>query len=113
MFTKGKTGINGDGRVSERSRVDTNGRNIRTVWTIATQPYGGSHFATFPRKLVETCLLAGSKPGDVVYDPFVGSGTVVMVARDLGRIGIGSDLTYQDLTKERIYGPLFSATINS
>jgi len=93
-------------------QFNINGRNLRTVWTIATQPYSGSHFATFPRKLVETCLLAGSKPGDVVFDPFVGSGTVVMMARDLGRVGIGCDLAYQELSKERIYGPLFADTIN-
>lgn len=89
------------------------GRNIRTVWTIATESYRGAHYATFPSKLVETCILAGSRPGALILDPFMGSGTVVMVARDLGRIGVGCDLTYQELSKERIYGPLFAGTINS
>ncbi|KKL17057.1 hypothetical protein LCGC14_2489380, partial [marine sediment metagenome] len=50
------------------------GRNKRTVWTVPTQPYQGAHFAVFPRQLIEPCILAGSRPGDVVLDPFMGSG---------------------------------------
>ena len=72
------------------------GRNLRSVWTIATQPYPGSHFATFPEKLVEPCIKAGSKAGDVVLDPFAGSGTVGVVAGKLGRDFIGIDLTGGD-----------------
>lgn len=65
---------------------DTDGlRNKRSVWTIATEPYGGAHFATFPKKLVEPCILAGSPAGGVVLDPFGGSGTVGEVAEALGR----------------------------
>lgn len=87
-------------------------RNCRSVWTIATQPYSEAHFATFPPALITPCILAGSRPGDIVLDPFCGSGTTVMTARDLGRHGIGIDLGYQDLAKERIYGPLFAGTVN-
>jgi DNA modification methylase len=94
-------------------RPEDNGkRNIRTVWTINTTPYKGSHFATFPPKLPETCILAASRPGDVVFDPFCGTGTVQMVARCFGRIGIGSDLAYQSLAAERIQGPLFAKVVN-
>ncbi len=81
-------------------------RNKRTVWTIATQPYVGAHFATMPEKLVEPCLLAGSKQGDVCFDPFVGSGTVVAVAQRLGRVGVGVDLRYQRLAVARTKTPV-------
>lgn len=88
-------------------------RNARSVWEISTKSYTGAHFATFPREIPERCIKAGSKPGDFVLDPFCGSGTTVMVARDLGRIGIGLDLTYQALAAERIGGSLFKNVINS
>lgn len=83
------------------------GRNIRTVWTIPTESYPGSHFATFPRKLVEPCIKAGSKPGDIVLDPFIGSGTTIVVANALGRHGIGIDLSreYLGLAAKRINRP--------
>lgn len=76
-------------------------RNKRTVWTIPTLPYSGAHFATMPEALVEPCILAGCKIGGLVLDPFVGSGTVVSVAERLGRRGVGVDLSYQDLARER------------
>jgi len=68
------------------------GRNIRSVWTIATQPYPGAHFATFPRKLVEPCIKAGSPEGGVVLDCFAGSGTTGMVAQSLSRKAVLIDL---------------------
>lgn len=67
-------------------------RNRRSVWTIATQSYSEDHFATFPEALVEPCIIAGSRPGDIVFDPFMGSGTVAQVAQRLGRKWIGSEL---------------------
>ena len=78
-------------------------RNRRTVWTIATEPYADAHFATFPTALVEPCILAGSRVGDVVLDPFMGSGTVAQVAQSLGRRWIGCELnpTYVELQKRR------------
>jgi site-specific DNA-methyltransferase (cytosine-N4-specific) len=80
------------------------GRSRRDVWTIPTQPYKGAHFATYPEKLVEPCILAGSKPGDVVLDPFCGSGTTGAVARRFGRRFFGLDLSmpYLALAQERI-----------
>lgn len=67
-------------------------RNVRSVWTMPTEKFGGAHFATFPQELVARCILAGSRPGDVVFDPFMGSGTVAKVATDLGRRYIGCEL---------------------
>ena len=77
-----------------------NGRNRRTVWTIATQPYSGAHFATFPEALVEPCILAGSRPGDLVFDPFVGSGTVLRVAIKHRRRAVGCDINLDYITKQ-------------
>ena len=68
------------------------GRNKRSVWTIPTQPFCGAHFATFPRALIEPCILAGCPAGGVVLDPFMGSGTTGQVATDFGRKFIGCEL---------------------
>ena len=91
-------------RISEKSGalIDPRGRNLRNVWTFPTQPYKGAHFATFPEKLPRLCILAASKPGDVVLDPFCGSGTTGKVALEMGRRFIGVDLAYQDLATARI-----------
>ncbi len=81
--------------------INPSGRNIRSVWTIATQPYPDAHYATFPEALVERCVKAGSKIGDIVLDPFCGSGTVVRVSERLQRIGMGLDMGYQELSIKR------------
>lgn len=82
----------------------TNGRNRRSVWTVTTKPYSGAHFATMPTKLVEPCILAGSRVGDTVIDPFNGSGTTGAVALKHGRKYIGCELNadYIELAHERI-----------
>ena len=72
-------------------------RNRRSVWTVATEPYSGSHFATFPSALIEPCILAGCRPGGIVLDPFMGSGTTAMVAQRLGRQWIGIDIDARNL----------------
>jgi len=69
------------------------GKNSRDVWWIAPKPIRGSHIAVFPPDLPKKCILAGSKPGDTVLDPFSGSGTTCRVARELGRKGIGIELS--------------------
>jgi len=71
---------------------ENGGRNRRTVWTISTSPYPEAHFATFPEALIEPCILAGSRPGDIVLDPFMGSGTTAWVAKRLGRRAIGYEI---------------------
>ncbi len=67
-------------------------RNKRSVWTVTTAPFKEAHFATFPPKLIEPCILAGSRPGDIVFDPFMGSGTTAQVAEQLGRQWIGCEV---------------------
>jgi len=67
-------------------------RNRRSVWTVATKSYKGAHFATFPPKLIEPCILAGSPIGGTVLDPFAGSGTTLRVTADNGRHAIGIEL---------------------
>jgi DNA modification methylase len=86
----------------EESTYDTFTRNRRSVWTVPTQPYSGAHFAVFPAALIEPCVLAGSRPGDVVLDPFMGSGTTAQVAQALGRQWIGFELNTE-------YAPLQQA----
>ena len=92
------TGFNDRGRTKQNESfsaavVDVVAvRNARTVWTIPSEPFSGAHFATFPRDLVRRCVLAGSRPGDVVFDPFMGSGTVAQVADELGRAWIGCEI---------------------
>ena len=80
-----------------------NGRNKRSVWEVATTPYMGAHFATFPTDLITPCILAGSRPGDIVFDPFFGSGTTGQVSQALGRKWIGCELNpkYLTLQEER------------
>jgi site-specific DNA-methyltransferase (adenine-specific)/site-specific DNA-methyltransferase (cytosine-N4-specific) len=79
-------------------------RNKRTVWAVNTEPFSGEHFATFPRKLVEPCLLAGSEAGDLVLDPFMGSGTLAEMCCELDRqfIGIEINEMYAGLAVKRI-----------
>jgi DNA modification methylase len=88
----------------EREWNHPNGRNRRTVWTVNTQPYPGAHFAVMPPKLVEPCILAGSRPGDIVLDPFSGSGTVAQVAVQTGRQYLGIELNpeYIKLAQKRL-----------
>jgi DNA modification methylase len=66
--------------------------NKRSVWTVATVPFKGSHFATFPPKLIEPCILAGCPKDGIVLDPFMGSGTTAMVAKQNQRNYIGFEL---------------------
>lgn len=67
-------------------------RNRRSVWTVTTKPYKGAHFATFPPDLIEPCILAGSREGDIVLDPFMGSGTTAQVAVKHKRKYLGCEL---------------------
>lgn len=125
----GRSGNKGRRPASDRGvPVDTNGsssgavagsvpwegstRNKRSVWTVATQPFSEAHFATFPTALIEPCISAGSRFGDLVLDPFAGAGTVALVADRLGRDSIGIELNpeYAAIAERRIRGdsPLFA-----
>lgn len=85
------------------------GRNKRTVWSIPLGKFRGAHFAVFPEKLVETCVLAGSDPGDLVCDPFAGSGTTGVVSLKLGRqfVGIELNTEYSKMASDRLSGVVF------
>ena len=103
-FNMGKTATHQMGRSSDSERVEDGKRNRRSVWTVATRPYKGAHFATFPPALIEPCILAGSRPGDTVLDPFMGSGTTAAVALSLERQYLGCELNpeYRALQDARI-----------
>lgn len=79
-------------------------RNRRSVWTVATKPFHGAHFATFPYSLVEPCILAGCPEGGRVLDPFFGAGTTGLVATELGREYLGIELNpeYVEISKRRL-----------
>ena len=78
--------------------------NKRSVWTVTTKPFTGAHFAVFPEDLIEPCIMAGSRQGDIVLDPFMGSGTTAQVAQHLGRQYLGCELNpeYEKLQHQRL-----------
>ena len=82
-------------------------RNKRDVWSVPVKPYSGAHFAVYPEELIEPMILAGSKVGDIVFDPFMGSGTTGVVAQALGRKYLGCELNpnYKKLQDERLQQP--------
>ena len=107
VYTKGQSYFN-----SKKIEAETHGnkpnesgkRNKRDVWTIPTHPYKGAHFAAFPLGLVIPCVLAGSREGDVILDPFFGSGTVAEAAALLNRNWLGIDINpdYEPLYRQRL-----------
>lgn len=86
--------------------VNPLGRNKRSVWTIATVPFPGAHFAVWPPELARTCILAGCTEGGTVLEPFGGSGTTALVARSLGRrcVSIEASETFAEMQRERVAG---------
>ena len=79
-------------------------RNKRSVWTVTNKPYKGAHFACYPPDLIEPCIKAGSEEGDIVLDPFMGSGTTAVVSKSLNRHYIGCELheDYGRLIQKRL-----------
>jgi len=79
-------------------------KNKRSVWSITNKPYKGAHFAVFPPDLIKPCILAGSEKNDIILDPFIGSGTTALVAKELGRDYIGCELheDYGKLIQQRV-----------
>lgn len=78
-------------------------RNKRDVWTVAPRPFKGSHFAVFPERLIVPCILAGSRTGDTVLDPFIGSGTTGAAALRLQRHFIGCELVRSFIDQQRLH----------
>ena len=88
-----------------------NDRNMRTVWDIHTQAYKDAHFATFPTTLVEPCLELGTDSGDLLLDPFFGSGTSGIVALQMRRRFVGIELNpqYVGIARHRLNGAIIDA----
>jgi len=93
-FSKGARVFGADGMANKRS-----------VWSVPVKPYTGAHFAVFPQELIEPCIMAGSRVGDIVLDPFIGSGTTAQVAQNLGRKYMGCELNpeYKTLQDNRLH----------
>ena len=104
-FGGAKYGDAGEGTMSGNEYEPNGRRNRRNVWTIAPQPFSGAHFAVMPEALVEPCVLAGSRGGDSVLDPFAGSGTVGVVALRNQRDFVGIELNkeYAQMAAQRIF----------
>lgn len=108
-FHVGQKEKSGQGRPNAESntpgmKVFTGRRNKRSVWSIATKPYKGAHFAVMPPQLAETCIKAGSRPNDTILDPFSGAGTTGVAALSLGRKYIGIELNpdYVTMSEKRL-----------
>jgi DNA modification methylase len=93
-----------DGLIQQSFVTVNDTRNKRDVWTVPTKGYAGAHFAVYPTALIEPCILAGSREGDTVLDPFSGSGTTGVVALRNGRNYLGCELNpeYAELSRKRI-----------
>lgn len=92
LFTKSEQYFFDQDAIKERTSDGNGLKNKRTVWSINTEPCPEAHFAVFPRALVRPCLLAGSRPNDLVLDPFYGAGTVGIVSKELGRRCVGIEI---------------------
>ncbi len=90
--------------IVESANGDGMTKNRRSVWALPTEPFNGNHFAVFPTELVKRCILASTRPGDLVIDPFFGSGTVGVVCQQLNRRFLGIELNpeYAEIARERL-----------
>lgn len=97
-------GFNDRWDAMERAEQCSGKRNKRSVWNVATKPFSGAHFATFPPDLIEPCILAGCPAAGTVLDPFGGAGTTGLVADRLGRDAILIELNpeYAAIADRRI-----------
>jgi site-specific DNA-methyltransferase (cytosine-N4-specific) len=80
------------------------GSNMRNYWVLGPEPFAGEHFAVFPTEIPNRCILAGSKAGDIVLDPFMGVGTTALIASRLNRKFLGIELNPQfiEMAEKRI-----------
>lgn len=103
-----RTSINGFGNgelgASVRFGSDLSGRNMRTTWTVPFEPQSEAHYASYPTRLIETPMKAGCPENGIVYEPFCGTGTTLVVAHKLGRQWIGSEISkeYCDIANKRL-----------
>jgi len=104
MFSKAERYWFDQEAIRESRKDGTGMKNRRSVWSINTEAYAEAHFAVFPTELVRPCILAGSRAGDVVLDPFFGAGTVGFVAAEHRRrcIGIELNADYVAMARRRI-----------
>jgi len=100
--TRGNGGMKSNGNMKAVGNMET--KNKRNVWTVTTKPCKEAHFATFPKDLIEPCIKAGCPEGGVVLDPFGGSGTTGIVAKQFNRTAILIELNpeYIEIAKKRI-----------
>ena len=103
MFTKSEHYFFNQDAIKEPTTNGNGLKNRRTVWSINTEPCPEAHFAVFPRALVRPCVLAATRDGDLVFDPFYGAGTVGIVALELGRRCVGIELKkeYVEIAEKR------------
>jgi len=111
-----ESGVRHSGERSTTGNPQSDQRNRRSVWTIPPAQYADAHFATYPPALIEPCILAGSKPGDLILDPFNGSGTTgeVAIGNQRSYVGIEINPAYVELARKRIGGvaPMFAQEIS-
>ena len=89
--------------IKEPTNDGTGLKRKKSVWNVKIKPYKEAHFAVYPSELIEPCILAGSEKNDIILDPFMGSGTTAMVAKQLGRYYNGCELNrdYNNLIQKR------------
>lgn len=106
LFTKSERYYFNQEAIMERALNGNGMKNRRTVWSINTEPCPEAHFAVFPRSLIRPCILAGTKENDLILDPFYGTGTVGIVAKEYGRrcVGIEIKKEYIEIAKKRTHG---------
>lgn len=103
MFSKSERYYFDQDAIKENTSNGNSRKNKRTVWSINTEPCSEAHFAVFPGALIRPCILAGSKKGDIVLDPFYGAGTVGIVTKELDRKCVGIELNddYLNIAEKR------------
>jgi len=103
MFSKSERYFFNQDAILEPALNGNGLKNKRTVWSINTEPYPEAHFAVFPRALIRPCVLAATQENDLILDPFYGSGTVGVVAKELRRrcVGIEIKRDYVEMAKRR------------
>ena len=112
-FGEGKIGATQGGRCSKKPRVESDRRNLRDVWTVAPTPCREAHQAVMPTPLADTCIRAGSRPGDLILDPFLGAATTALAANRAGREAVGCELNpeYAEISIRRLAKEGYQADI--